>query len=349
MLIGMHALDYGLVGLFLMSVLAVGAYFANQHKTVTDYCAGGRSLPWIATGISAALTLLAAHLFITVPSEAYVVGFKGLLAPIGVCLAVPIALLVVMPLMHKLDVLSIYEFLEFRFDHVVRLLVAGVWIAWRLLLIAVVVAVPCRALGIACGGFPPAWSWIVIVGLIATGYTAIGGLKAVVWTDVVQMFAVGVALLAIVGTVWWSLDDGSATVLQVAEDYGRDQIADLQFSWSDSWSFFNALPLFVLLMLAMSTIDQTVMQRLTAVEKARRCQRGYLLGAVGLALLLAALTYLGVGLFAFYHQNQNSLRPMWVVNLDNQTDQPLTFADRDRLWPNLQTNSQGNPHEPLVA
>jgi Na+/proline symporter len=161
----------------------------------------------------------------------------------------------------------------------------------------------------------------------------------VVWTDLLQMFAVVAAVLAVVGAIWFSLDGGSATVWQVAKQYGRTQIADLRFSWTDSWCFYSALPLFVLLMLAMSTIDQTVIQRLLAVEKARRCQRGYLVGVVGLALLLAALTYTGVGLFAFYHTNRDGVRPVWVVNLDNQTRQSLTFADRDRLQAELSVDS----------
>ena len=106
-------------------------------------------------------------------------------------------------------------------------------------------------------------------------------------------------------------------------------------------------------MLAMSTIDQTVIQRLLAAQDARRCQRGYLVGAVGLALLLAMLTYAGLGLFAFYQKHHNSLRPVWVVNLDNldnQARRSMTVADRDRLWPELaddpQTDRTGTSRQP---
>jgi Na+/proline symporter len=131
--------------------------------------------------------------------------------------------------------------------------------------------------------------------------------------------------------VWLSLDEGSAAVWNVAEQFDRTRVADLTFSWSDQWSFFNVLPFFALLMLVLSIADQTVVQRLIAAGGTRHCRRSYVLGTGLLALLLAALAYAGIGLFAFYHQHPNDLRPVWVVNLDNQTRQSLTFADRDRL------------------
>ncbi len=337
MLLAVHALDFGVIGLFLLTVLAVGAFFARQQRTFSDFAVGGRSLMGITAGVSAAVTLLAAYPFVVLPGEAYDAGLKWLLAPIGVCLAAPLVMVFVLPLLSNLEITSIYEYLEMRFGPVCRWAAAGIWIVWRVVWLTVVIGLPCHFLALAAGGTLPAWVWIVVVGVVATVPACLGGLKAVVWTDVLQASAMIVALLVVVGAVWLSMDDGAATVWRVADDFGRTQVADLSlsedksFPWDAPWSFYNALPFFVLLMLVLSVTDQTVLQRLLAAKNMGHCRRGYLWGAVIFALLLGGLTYVGVGLFAFYQKNANSLRPVWVVNLDNQTHQSLTFADRDRI------------------
>ena len=107
----------------------------------------------------------------------------------------PYAFFITMPMYQRLDVYSAYEYLEHRFNVAVRCLAAVIFILWRLGWMATALYAPCIAFHTATGGQLPLKRMIVILGVVATIYTMMGGIKAVIWTEVIQFFVMFGGLL----------------------------------------------------------------------------------------------------------------------------------------------------------
>src|SRR6185436_7813856 len=109
---------------------------------------------------------------------------------------------VTLPFYRRLNLLTAYEFLEARFDVRVRLLAAAIFIVWRLGWMATALYVPCLAINAVFGSQTDVTTMIVVLGVLVTAYTMLGGIQAVVWNDVIQFVIMFSGLAA---TVWISL------------------------------------------------------------------------------------------------------------------------------------------------
>src|SRR5207247_6288367 len=109
---------------------------------------------------------------------------------------------VVLPFYRRLNARTAYEFLEARFDVRVRILAAAIFVIWRLGWMATAIYVPCLAIAAVTGGAVSLPLMIVVLGILVTGYTMLGGIQAVIWNDVMQFFIMFGGLAA---TVWISV------------------------------------------------------------------------------------------------------------------------------------------------
>jgi len=332
MLFALHAIDYGVLGLYLAVLVAVGIFFSRTQRSVYDYFLAGRSLGWFPVGLSVVATLLTAQRFLGIPGDAYYAGLKWLLLPIAVWLILPIMVWFILPLYQRLEMTSVYEYLEFRFGVATRLAGSLAFFLWRLLWIGGWLYVPCKVMALLTGRNVPEWLLIVVVGLVGTAYTYLGGIKAVMWTDVVQAITIVAALLLVVGGIWWNLEGGSTAVWQVSEEFepARTVVADLSFNLAEFWSFWSVLPFFAFTMLAFCVADQIAVQRFLTARDLQEAQRSFLFSCLAVSIVVSALAYVGLGLLAFYQQHPDQMRPVWVVNVDNVSRRSLTFADRER-------------------
>jgi SSS family transporter len=329
MLIALHTVDYGVLLLYLAVMVAIGAYFSRQQHTSRDFFLAGRSMGWFPVGLSIMATLLSALSYTGIPGAAYHWGLKLLASSLCVWLTVPVLLGCVLPLYHRLGIYSVYEYLEMRFDTAVRFVSSVVFILWRLLWLGGVLYAPCKVLVVAAGLDMPVWLLIIILGAASTAYTFLGGMKAVIWTDVIQSFVMLFGLLFIVGSVWWSLDGGAGRVWQVSDMLGRTQAVEWEFAWDSYWSVWGIIPHFALSVLSFYVADQITAQRFLTAKSLQEVKRSFLLNCVSVSVMSPALLYCGLTLLAFYHDHPEDLRPKWVVNVNAETRQSLTYADRD--------------------
>src|SRR5690606_4880498 len=174
-------------------------------------------------------------------------GMLLVLQPLGACLTLPIMLLLVIPIFHRLDIYSIYEYLEMRFSLAVRMAGSGLFVLWRLLWMGGVLYAPCKVLAVATGLHSQVPLLIIILGAVGTAYTFLGGMKAVIWTDVVQAFVMYSGLILIVLGVWYAIDGGAGEVWRIATQFNRTDL--VQFSpapketfWSDRYLIWGFLP-----------------------------------------------------------------------------------------------------------
>ena len=208
-------LDYVLIVLYLGGIVVMGSLFARGQKSSDDYFVAGRSMHWIPLALSIWASLTSANSMLGAPAYAYsqdlqqvpVAGLMGFISAVFV-------IYLILPLLHPLKLTTAYTYLEMRFNLPVRLfgsvlfiLLRGGWLATVIygpsLALSAVIPLPSidawlAPVAASCGvEHGSTIFWIVIVGVGATIYTTLGGLKAVIWTDVAQfiVFALGIVVI----------------------------------------------------------------------------------------------------------------------------------------------------------
>jgi solute:Na+ symporter, SSS family len=302
----LHWLDYLTIGVYLVGLIGIGVYFSKKEKGSEDFFLGGRRIPWWAAGISLYATGTSAISFMAIPTKTYVTnqvyGLGSLWSPV---FWIPAAFVIV-PLIRRLRLTSTYEYLEQRFSPGVRLLGGAICIAFQVMgRMSVLLLLPAMALSAVTG--IDVFTAVAIMGLMATIYTVMGGIHAVIWTDVVQfivLFGGGILAFAI---MVFGLDGGIDTFIGSNLEYGKFH--------SFEWGLDLTVPVFwifalsSLMQLAAFPNDQVMVQRVLATPSPKEARNA--------AILLAAIVVpgtilfhlLGSGLFAHFRANPESLSP----------------------------------------
>ena len=196
----MGLFDWIIIGIYLLGMIGFSIFLGRGQEDQEDYYVGGRNLPWWAVGISTMATQTSAISFISIPAF---VALKegGGLTWLQYELAVPLAMIFVMvfliPFFRKLELVSVYEYLEHRFGPGVRTLMSAVFLISRGLGTGVGVYASAIVLSVCLN--LPLWFTIVTIGMVTIIYDTIGGMKAVVYSDVIQMVVLLGGLLLCIG------------------------------------------------------------------------------------------------------------------------------------------------------
>lgn len=300
-------LDYLAVGAYLAGMILIGVYFSRRETGTVDFFVGGRRMPWWAVGFSLYATGTSAISFMAVPAKSFATDWLYLANNvIGLVAVVPVALLIV-PLIRRLSLTSTYEYLEMRFHPSVRLVGSIQCVVYQLAgRMSVVLFLPALALS-AVTGMGVVTS-ILIMGLIATLYTVLGGIKAVIWTDVVQVVVLlGGALLCLIIVVA-RIDGGLGSLLAVA---ATDQKTHM-FEWRLDLTVPTVWIFLILAVVDVGTWprDQVMVQRVLSTRSARAAGRSvWVMAAIVIpgSLLFFAM---GTALYGFYKLNPERLSPM---------------------------------------
>ncbi|MDT0621196.1 sodium:solute symporter [Croceitalea vernalis] len=183
----MNYLDYIIIVAYLIGFLGIG-YFFKENKSSGDYFLGGRSMGWLPLSLSTMATQLSAISFISAPAFVGLKeggGLQWLTYEFGVPLAMAFLLIAVIPTLYKSGIVSVYEYLENRFDASSRLLISFVFQISRSVATGVMVYTMALILQATVG--IDFWISILIIGVITLVYSFQGGMKAVIWGDVIQM------------------------------------------------------------------------------------------------------------------------------------------------------------------
>lgn len=184
----MNWLDWTIIIGYMAGLILLSIYLGKGQENQEDYYVGGRKLPWWAVGISTMATQLSAISFISIPAF---VALKqgGGLRWLQYELAVPLAMIFIMvffiPFFRKLKLISIYEYLEGRFDSSTRTFLSSVFLISRGLATGVAIFASAIVLSICLG--IPMWATILLIGVVTIIYDTIGGMSVVVYSDVIQM------------------------------------------------------------------------------------------------------------------------------------------------------------------
>jgi SSS family solute:Na+ symporter len=296
----LSALDYAVIGAYLVAITAFGSWFARFQHTTRDYFLTDRSIPWWAVCFTVVATETSTLTFIGIPATAYGGNMTFLQLAAGYVIGRIIVSVIFIPAYFRGELFTSYELLHRRFGPRVKTLSALIFLITRSL--ADGIRLFTTALVIAIVTQVPVGAVVVVLGAAMIVYTMRGGVSAVIWTDVVQMFvyAAGAAVIA-----WWllaAIDGGWDTVLQVGRDAGRFTVIDLSLDVTRPYTLWAGIFGGVALTLSTHGTDQFLVQRLLSARSAREASTGLVLSGFIVFAQFILFLLIGVMLSTFYLQ-----------------------------------------------
>jgi SSS family transporter len=289
-------LDWAVLIVYLAGVVAVGLWAAGKQTTTKEFFKAGKSMHWLPVSLSIIATLFSGVSFLGHPARVFRFDAALMAMTFSVILITPIVNYVLLPFYNKLDVTSAYEYLEKRFSLNVRLLASALFISRRLFWMALVALAPSLALSTMTG--MPVEICIIIIGIISTIYTAIGGTAAVIWTDVIQFIIFMLGQVLIIAFVAGKLDGGMMEIWRVGVADGKVWSSmDFDLSRLTFWTMLIAGCAFALSDLG---ADQLTVQRLMAAKDEKTARMSMIFNALWKIPSMIILLGMGVALWAFY-------------------------------------------------
>src|SRR4029077_13443895 len=218
------ALDAAIIVVYLAVLTGVGVYFSKRQRSLDEFFLACQSMSWLPVGLSLMAALDSAIDYLMQPSATIKYGLILLIGTTSWFLLYPWVAYVTLPFYRRLNYFTAYEYLEKRFDVRVRTLAAGIFIIWRLGWMATAIYVPCLAINAAVGGQIPLTAMIIVLGVVVTVYTAIGGVHAVIWNDVIQFCVRFGGLTAVVAIAAASVPGGLGEIWRVAGTAGKTTV-----------------------------------------------------------------------------------------------------------------------------
>ena len=312
--------DYAIVSALLVLVICVGLYFGREEKSTRDFFLGGRKIPWWAACLAFIATEISAVTLIAVPAIAYMENWEYAQFFLGSFGARVVIAFLFIPAFYHYNCTTIYEFLRHRFGPETQIAGSILFFITRLMASGVRFMAACLAVSVLIGW--PILPTILIFGVISTLYITWGGIKAVVWTNVVQGLTFLLAGVVAIAFLLSRIEGGATAVLAIAGAAGKLKI----FNWGPGLaasgpaavakSLFTDPNLFILATLngffgsmAAFGTDQESMQRLLTVETRKKSQRTMLLTPIGSFLMMVIFLAVGTCLYAFYAQHPGLALP----------------------------------------
>ncbi|XP_077868195.1 sodium-coupled monocarboxylate transporter 2-like [Saccoglossus kowalevskii] len=291
--------DYVILGLMLLASVAIGIYHGctgNKQRTTQTYLVAGRQMNFIPVGVSIMASTTSAIALLGTVAEIYMYTTMFVWIFVVFLIMIPCSAHLYLPVFYNLGLTSIYEYLELRFSKPTRIICTLIYIIYKVLYLGIVIYAPSLALSAVSG--LNVFSSTLTFGIVCTFYTAIGGMKAVVWTDVFQSIIVYAGLLAVIikGTI---ILEGIQNAWRIAEDGGRVEflITDIDPTirntiWSLTIGFiFNAMP---------GMVSQQTAQRFNSCKNARDGIKAMYLHLFFTELNIVILAFAAIIIYAVY-------------------------------------------------
>ncbi|MBT5686814.1 MAG: hypothetical protein HOJ11_17530, partial [Gammaproteobacteria bacterium] len=247
---GLTSLDIGVICLYLAAMLVMGVTIARQQRSTNDFFVGGRSMPPWAVGISLCATVMSTLLYLGQPGEMFRTGLSFLTRQSPIPLVLIVVCFVWIPFFMRLKLTSAYEYLEYRFNYTTRmmaaifclLLIFG-WISVVVLTASIALVEIIRidlALPFIEGVDGSVYTVILSVGLFSILYTTLGGIRAVIWTDVIQFVVLLIGALFTMAVVAWMTQSNIGDWIDASERYKHEEV-----QWFD-WDVRNRTTVFAI-------------------------------------------------------------------------------------------------------
>ncbi|MCA9177074.1 MAG: sodium/solute symporter [Planctomycetales bacterium] len=300
----MHPLDYAAVLAYMVLILSFGFVF-GRHQNRKEFFVASSSMGWLPVGLSVAATLFSSNSFVFYPSAAFGSSLRIGLSLVAFTLMTPIVVWVFVPVYSRLNVGTAYEYLERRFHVSIRTLASGLFVLLRIGWMASATYAASVVVS-KVAGFSET-SVIIGLGAVSIGYTMLGGLRAVMWTDVVQFFVFATTILVALALILFHLE---MTPWEIAADYARGR-PGLVFDFTPSLTLqYGSWAILIGVFLeAVSAfgVDQVAVQRYLSARSEATSQRGAWLNLAAMWVVIPGLLMIGVALFVYFGRHPEEL------------------------------------------
>ena len=296
----MRSLDWLVVVVYLVWIVYDGLRRSKGTDKVDGYFLANRSLPWWAVGLSVMATQMSAVTIVGTTGQAYLTGLRFIQFYFGLPLAMILLSLTAVPFFTRARVYTAYEYLERRFDVRTRSLASFLFLMGRAFSLGVTLAAPSVVMSAILGWTLPVTVLAICVPMIV--YTTLGGVQAVAWTDVKQMFIVvggmSAAVVILLYGILHNVTFGQA--LHLAGATGRLKAIDFRLDLRETYTFWSGMIGGLFLMLSYFGCDQSQVQRYLTAKSIDEARQSLLMSAfVKIPLQLLILTT-GVLVFVYY-------------------------------------------------
>ena len=309
---GLTFIDVTVIVAYLLIMLYMGLKIARKQRSTEDFFVGGRDLPAWAVGISLFASVMSTILYLGQPGEMFRTGLSFLTRNLPLPLILIVVCFVWIPFFMRLRLTSAYEYLERRFNYSVRALAAIFCLLLIFGWISVVVLTASMALveitrieailPFINDADSAVYATILGVGAFSIFYTTLGGIRAVIWTDVIQFFVLLIGALFTMGAVASMTGSNVGDWIEVSQTYKHEEVQ--WFDWdvrNRSTVFSISLSLFMW-MVCTHGANQMAMQRYFTVRNVKAARISYVISAVAALALGVILAGVGISLMYFIQQ-----------------------------------------------
>jgi len=296
----MRPLDWVVMFAWLAFIVSYGLYRGRGSTTVNKFLLAGKSMPWYAMGLSIMATQASAITFISTTGQSYTDGMRFVQFYFGLPLAMVILCATAVPIFHRANVYTAYEYLEQRFDAKTRTLVSMIFMIQRGLAAGLSLYAPAVVLSIILG-----WSdrWTtVMMGLLVITYTSLGGIKAVTWADVQQMTLIlcGLVIALFMAIHLLPPEVSFSDAVSLAGAAGKLNAVTFHFDWDDRYNVWSGVVGGMFLALAYFGCDQSQVQRYLTGKSIAQSRLSLIFNAMAKIPMQFFILFIGAMVFVFF-------------------------------------------------
>jgi SSS family solute:Na+ symporter len=303
---------------YLLGLSGIGAFFSRRQRSQEEYFLAGRRMPWFIVGVSLVATLISTATYVSVPGEMIRYGIGFFSALLAYPLVIPVVTRVVIPPLVRLRIRSVYEYLEQRYDGSVRSLGAFAFVLSRLVWIGLILYTASFAVSTMTG--MPIGLIILGIGIVTIFYTTLGGLRAVIWTDVLQFAIMIGGALAIPLLVGIRTRTGPETWWHIFSEAGRTQVGVFSFDPTVRVTIGGMVLALFFWNLCTYGADQIAVQRYLSTPSSGAARRSLWISTFGTVILVGLLMFCGVALFAFSYMRSNIPLVVFQAKIAQEAD-----------------------------
>lgn len=325
----MSLIDWIVLIGFLGFVVIYGTLKTRGKKNIQDYMLGNKSTPWYIVTLSIMATQASAITFLSTPGQAYADGMRFIQFYIGLPIAMIILSITAVPIYHRLNVYTAYEYLENRFDLKNRTLGSVLFLIQRGLATGFTILAPALIVSVLLG-----WDiqiTVIVTGLLVVIYTASGGTDAVNKTHILQMSIILIGMVSAFFMILHSLpkDISFLDATKIAGKMGKLNVINFNFDWKDRYNFWSGLIGGTFLALSYFGTDQSQVQRYLAGKSIADSRIGLLANGIVKIPMQFGILFLGAMVFVFY---QFVTPPLFFNSVEkNKVQQSLYAGEYNKL------------------
>ncbi|XP_025411164.1 putative sodium-dependent multivitamin transporter [Sipha flava] len=293
--------DYIVFGIMLMLSTFIGIYYrftGGKQKTTQEYMLGNKNQGFLPVSFSLMASFMSAITLFGVSAEMYSYGTLFVVINVSYILGTPIIAYVFLPVFFKLGNLSVYEYLEKRFGRLTRTFTSLAFSVQMILYMSVVLYTPSIALEAVTG--LSLISSITLVGLVCVFYSTIGGIKAVIITDVFQSLLMFASIYVVIGVAMYDTG-GILEIWRIADKYGRIQFNNFNIDPTERHSWFSLVIGGMFTYVSLYAINQTQVQRYLTMKDYRTAVKSLWCSLPLLSLLSISTCFSGLAMFSKYY------------------------------------------------